>query len=133
MSEAHSAGYLVRLSAVERTDTILLLLAIHCYIRLTNPIRNRFFNVFPLSNKLTDADIDVAAFSPAFRRENVAKFAPLTRSQFEGLKSQVNPFPFGYSCIRLKLELFIVSFISMSFVAITYIKLFLVFVGLPCY
>ena len=97
MSEAHSAGYLVHLSAVERTDTILLLLAIHCCIRLTNPIRNRFFNVFPLSNKLTDAGIDVAAFSPAFRRENVAKFAPLTRSQFEGLKSQVNPFPLGYS------------------------------------
>jgi len=49
-----------------------------------------------ISNKLTDAGIDVAAFSPAFRRENVAKFAPLTRSQFEGLKSQVSYWPCNF-------------------------------------
>ena len=41
------------------------------------------------SNKLTEAGIDVAAFSRVFRCENVAKFAPLTRTQFEELKSQV--------------------------------------------
>ena len=94
MSEAHSAVDLVSLSAVERTDKILPFLAIHCYFRVIKHIRNR---IFYSRNKLTDAGIDVAAFSPAFRRENVAKFAPLTRSQFEGLKSQVNPFPLGYS------------------------------------
>jgi len=41
-----------------------------------------------VSNKLTEAGIDVAAFSRVFRCENVAKFAPLTRTQFEELKSQ---------------------------------------------
>jgi len=38
-------------------------------------------------SKLTAAGVDVAAFSPHFRRHEVAAFAPLTRAQFEGLKT----------------------------------------------
>jgi len=38
-------------------------------------------------SKLTAAGVDVAAFAPHFRRQEVAAFAPLTRAQFEGLKA----------------------------------------------
>lgn len=47
-------------------------------------------------NKLADAGIDVAAFSRVFRREHVAKFAPLTRTQFEELKSQASYWPCNF-------------------------------------
>lgn len=36
--------------------------------------------------QLTEAGVDTTAFSNTFRRQQVAKFAPLTRSQFEALK-----------------------------------------------
>jgi len=47
-------------------------------------------------NKLKEAGVDVNSFSRHFRREMVAKFAPLTRSQFEGLKSQPSYWPCNF-------------------------------------
>ncbi|XP_023329157.1 probable inactive tRNA-specific adenosine deaminase-like protein 3 [Eurytemora carolleeae] len=47
-------------------------------------------------NKLKETGVDTSAFSPNFRRELVAKFAPLTRSQFEGLKCLPSYWPCNF-------------------------------------
>ena len=47
-------------------------------------------------NKLKDTGVDTSAFSPNFKRENVAKFAPLTRSQFDGLKANPSYWPCNF-------------------------------------
>lgn len=46
--------------------------------------------------KLKEAGVDVNSFSCHFRHEMVAKFAPLTRSQFEGLKAQPSYWPCNF-------------------------------------
>jgi tRNA-specific adenosine deaminase 3 len=47
-------------------------------------------------NKLKETGVDITAFSHNFQSEYVAKFAPLTRSQFEGLKSHPSYWPCNF-------------------------------------
>jgi hypothetical protein len=46
--------------------------------------------------RLSEAGVTVAHLASSFRREMVAKFAPLTRSQFEALKASPNYWPCNF-------------------------------------
>lgn len=81
--------HLKRVKSLKEGDTTKIYLLLWSLDSLSCDINSSL-----VISKLKTAGVDVSAFSCVFRREMVAKFAPLTRSQFEALKS----FPAYWPC-----------------------------------